>query len=337
MRVVALVEAVDHVCCRYRIAAFREPFAAAGHELQIQTLPRTTFGRLRIGQDLAHADAVIVQRKLLPRWAITLLRRRVRRLIFDFDDAIWLRDSYSPNGLDDPKRARRFRAMVAASDVVVAGNDFLADEAAKFAAGERVVVIPTCVDVARYPLYRKAPKEGLQLVWIGSQSTLQGMERFAATLSAIGGAVPGTRLKLICDRFLKIPGLAVDECHWSEETEGQEIAAADVGVTWIPDDLWSRGKCGLKLLQYQAAGLPVVANPVGVHTSMIDDGKTGYLASSTEEWLAAIRRLATDPLLSQRMGFAGRRQVEEKYSVAAGARSWLSLLERAAQPLRKSG
>ena len=98
MRIAALVESIDHVCCRYRVAAFRDAFAAAGHPLEIRPLPRTPLARLRIGRDLGNFDAVIVQRKLLPRWMVALLRRRAKRLIFDFDDAVWLRDSYSRAG-----------------------------------------------------------------------------------------------------------------------------------------------------------------------------------------------------------------------------------------------
>jgi glycosyltransferase involved in cell wall biosynthesis len=389
VRVVALVESEDHVCCRYRLAAFRDAFARAGHALDIHSLPQSTFGRLAIGRGVSDADAVIVQRKLLPRWAVALLRCRVRRLVFDFDDAVWLRDSYAPQGFDDPKRSRRFKAMVAACDLVVAGNAFLAAEAKKHTDPNRVVVIPTCVEPAKYParvlgnaspspesrvprdstspqrgevinratpsnltesaITPTSPRRGevaeaceareagegrppchrshLRLVWVGSQSTLRGLERFAPTLSAIGRAVPGTRLKLVCDQFITIPDLPVDECPWHADTEAAEIATADIGIGWVPDDPWSRGKCGLKLLQYHAAGLPVVANPVGVQAEMVRDGETGYLATTTEEWVAAVARL-TDSSLRQRLGLAGRKQVEERYSVASGARAWLAALER---------
>jgi glycosyltransferase involved in cell wall biosynthesis len=339
VRVVALVESEDHVCCRYRVAAFRESFAADGHTLDIHPLPRSTFGRLAIGRDFSNADVVIVQRKLLPRWAVALLRRRVRRLIFDYDDAVWLRDSYSPRGFDDPRRFRRFRAIVAACDLVVAGNDFLAAEAAEYAPPAHVVVIPTCVEPAKYPLRgaRASGPHPLQLVWVGSQSTLRGLAQFTEALSAVGRAVPGTRLKLVCDRFLSIPNLAIDECAWREDTEAAEIAAADVGISWVPDDPWSRGKCGLKVLQYQAAGLPVIANPVGVHSEMVRTGETGFAATTVGEWVSAVAQLATDTGLRRRLGLAGRRQVEERYSVAAGARRWLAALESIAQPLRKSG
>lgn len=328
MQLVGLVEDEDHVCCRYRLAALRPPLAAAGHTLTFRSLPRSWAGRLALGRGLAGADAVILQRKLLPRVALALLRRRVRRLIFDFDDAVWLRDSYSGKGFDDPKRARRFRAACAAADLVVAGNEYLADEARRRAPG-RVVVVPTVVDTTRYsPLPAMRAPPALQLVWVGSSSTLRGLERFTPTLSAVGRAVPGVRLKLVCDRFITVPDLPVDECVWSEATEPAEIAAAAIGIGWVPDDPWSRGKCGLKVLQYQAAGLPVVANPVGVQADFVRDNDTGFTATTTEEWVSAVKRLAEDAALRARLGAAGRARVEAMYSVPAAAARWAEALGR---------
>ncbi|MGE5754108.1 MAG: glycosyltransferase, partial [Planctomycetaceae bacterium] len=101
--------------------------------------------------------------------------------------------------------------------------------------------------------------------------------------------------------------------------EAEELAAGDVGISWVPDDLWSRGKCGLKVLQYQAAGLPVLANPVGVQAEMVVPEVSGLLATTPDEWVEAVRRLATDPALRLRMGRAARASVESGYSVAAWA------------------
>lgn len=329
MELVALVEAEDHVCCRYRLAALRPPLAAAGHALSLRPLPRNWVGRLTLGRDLGRADAVILQRKLLPRVSLALLRRRVKRLIFDFDDAVWLRDSYSAKGFDDPRRARRFRAVCAASDLIVAGNEYLAAEARRWAPADRVVVVPTCVDVAKYPPPAPKPERaGVQLVWVGSSSTLKGLERFLPILTRVGAAVPGVRLKLVCDRFIDVPGLPVDRCPWTEATEAAEIAAADVGIGLVPDDPWSRGKCGLKVLQYQAAGLPVVANPVGVHADFVRDGETGFRATTAEQWADAVGRLARDAALRRRLGAAGRAQVERDYSVDAAGRLWRDALGR---------
>lgn len=338
MQLVSLVESQDHVCCRYRLAAFQAPFFQAGHRLEFRPLPQSPFQRLTIGHGLWDAGAVIVQRKLLPRWTVALLRRRVKRLIYDFDDALWLRDSYAPQGFDDVRRSLRFQAMIRACDLVVAGNDYLAAEAARFTTSDRIVVIPTCVEPASYPLSAHSNNPP-QLVWVGSESTLRGLERFTQTLSSVGQALRGVRLKIICDKPLQIPDLSIDNCLWRQETEAREIAAADIGISWVPDDPWSRGKCGLKILQYQAAGLPVVANPVGVHGSLIKAGETGFTAVSTGEWVAALARLVNDPGLRQRLGQAGRKQVEERYSVAAGMQQWLAALDRLAglAQLRKSG
>ncbi len=339
MRLVALVESEEHVCFRYRLKAFRASFARAGHQLEFQSLPRGLFQRLKIGSQLAGFDAAIVQRKLLPEWTVSLLRRRVPRLIFDFDDAVWLRDSYSPRGFVDSKRAGRFQSIVRASDLTIAGNDYLAAEAGRYSSRERICVIPTCVEPTAYPPSQHPDRGIVRLVWIGSESTLRGLDRFAGVLTAIGRAIPGIRLKLICDRFLRFPDLAVEDCSWREETEAEEIATADIGISWVPDDPWSRGKCGLKILQYQASGLPVVANPVGVHGDMVREGETGFLASTPEEWIAAVKRLAGDRSLRNRLGAEGRRRVETHYSVRAGTERWLTALERMAgiAQLRKSG
>src|SRR5262249_30819219 len=155
-----------------------------------------------------------------------------------------------------------------------------------------------------------------QLVWIGSSSTLRGMERIQPLLENLGKRQPGLEWKIICDRFLTLRALPVLRCPWSETSEAAELAQADIGISWLPDDLWSRGKCGLKILQYMAAGLPVVANPVGMQAALVRDGETGFLVRTEEEWHDAIARLAVDPALRRRMGLAGRALVETRFNVA---------------------
>ncbi|HTK74063.1 MAG TPA: glycosyltransferase family 4 protein, partial [Gemmataceae bacterium] len=213
---------------------------------------------------------------------------------------------------------------------------YLAAEAARHTTFDRVSVIPTCVDPVIYPLATHDERDGIHLVWVGSHSTLRGLERFGHVLSAIGREVPQVRLKLICDQFLELPDLTIERCLWNGQTEAREIAAADVGISWVPDDSWSRGKCGLKVLQYQAAGLPVIANPVGVQSEMVRDNETGFLATTAGDWVAAVRRL-TDAALRRRLGGSARREVEARYSVAAGARRWLAVLRGMAPLLRQSG
>lgn len=336
MKLVALVDSVDHVCSRYRLAAFEPYLVAAGHTLELQPLPAGLFARAMLFRELRTADAVILQRKLLPSLQLSLLKRFARRLIFDFDDAVWLRDSYSWKGTVSRRRFRRFARVVRAADLVVAGNDFLAAEAKRLAPHAAVDVIPTSIDPHRYTLAQHVRDERLHLVWIGSSSTLQGLERIRPILDAIGQAIPGTRLKLICDRFVGFEHLAVEPLPWCAANEARDLASADIGITWIPDDDWSRGKCGLKVLQYQAAGLPVIANPVGVHPQFVEPGASGVLANTPDDWIAGVRQLA-DPAVRARFGTMARERVEERYSVAACAKRWIDALQRMNEPLKRTG
>lgn len=329
MRLAALVEKRNNVCCRYRLKAFEPALRTAGYDLELHELPRSLWDRWSIGAPVHEHDAVILQRRLLSTLECGLLQRRVRRLLFDFDDALWLRDSYATKGFQCSKRQKRFRSIISRCDAVIAGNEYLAEEAARWSTANSIHVIPTCVDETRYPLAaHEQAGNAIHLVWIGSSSTLRGLELIAPILEGIGKAVPGIRLKLICDRFLKLKFLPIVQCAWAEATEAREIASSDIGISWIPDDPWSRGKCGLKVLQFMAAGLPVVANPVGVQVNMVRHGETGFLARSAAEWLEAVNLLAGDPDLRRNMGACGRRLVEEQYSVAAGMKRWLAVLQR---------
>jgi glycosyltransferase involved in cell wall biosynthesis len=328
VQVTVLVETLEHVCCRYRAAAFQPFLAQSGYRLEARPLPRTWWHWLGLKRSLSHADAVVLQRKLLPPWQLYLLRRAAPVLVFDFDDAVFLRDSYAPRGLHSARRLRRFQATVAAADAVVAGNDFLRERAGRWTEPSRVRVIPTCIDPLAYrPAAHEPQGAGVQLVWVGSSSTLQGLEAVQSLLEIVGRHVPGLSLKIICDRSLRLRHLPVIACPWSAATEAEELSAADIGISWLPDDLWSRGKCGLKVLQYMAAGLPVVANPIGVQAELVQHTVTGFLAETPRQWVEAVGRLAADPELRRRMGETGRQLVERSYSVAAGAARWRALLE----------
>jgi len=317
MKALALVEARNHVCCRYRVLAFEGALAASGWSLTIEALATGLVGRWAQIRGAARFDSIVLQRKLLPGWQLAELRRRSTHLVFDFDDAVLHRDSYDPRGPFHRRRSRRFARTARVADRVIAGNTFLADCALRAGARpDRVRVIPTCIDAdAARPAAGRRPSEGLELVWIGSSSTMAGLARRRPLWERIGREVPGARLRMVCDRFLRFDSLPVVDVPWSEPAEAGDLAAAAVRVSWVPDDLWSRGKCGLKVLQYQAAGLPVVANPVGVHREMIRDGVDGFLASTDDQWVDAVRRLAADPELRLRMGRSARASLEARYSV----------------------
>jgi glycosyltransferase involved in cell wall biosynthesis len=333
MKVLALIEGPNYVCYRYRIEAFAWALAERGWTLDVVPLERRTLGRTGQLRAAGQADVVILQRKLLPLWQLAILRRAARRLIYDVDDALYQRDSYSRKGPTASwVRQAHFWATVYAADAVTAGNEYLTQRAAAYVGPQRVHAIPTCVDPRLYPTARhERAGSAAKLVWIGQPSTLPSLDRVQPHLAAAARRLPGLQLRVISNRFPNVAGIRVLPCRWSAATETAALAEADVGINYLPDDPWSRGKCGLKVLQYMAAGLPVVANPVGMNREMVVHGRTGLLASTPDEWAAAIERLALDPPLRQQMGSAGRRLVEDRFNVASWGPRFARLVNNVAR------
>lgn len=316
MKVLALIERPQHVCYRYRIEAYASALFERGLHLEAVPLRQGGLPRLLRLPAAASADVVILQRKLLPRWQLHLVRRFAKRLVYDMDDAVFQRDSFQRKGPKSCRRERLFRAAVRAADAVIVGNEYLRRCTAQIDSAKPIHVVPTTVQPQYYRLTRHhRVGANVRLAWIGSSSTLPGLKLAERQLWAASEKVRGLSLRLVCDRTVELAGINVVLRPWAAATESAELAHADIGISWLSDDSWSRGKCGLKVLQYMAAGLPVVANRVGMNRHMVVDGETGILADTPDEWAQAIARLASDPGLRSRMGAAGRRMVEEHFAV----------------------
>ena len=323
----AISESSDFVCFRYRLAAFTAALQAEGWDLELAPRPRSAGDFMAVLRRMRSADAVVVQRRLFSWPKAALVRRSARVLLFDVDDAVYARDSNDPRPADDPLRRRRFRRLVHLADATLAGSTHLHEQAIRCTSPDRVHRIPTCVDVGRYvPAVHDRPAGTARLVWIGSRSTMASLVEAQACLSAASAAVPGATMSVICDARPELTGIPLRSIAWSEASEAGEIAAADIGIAWLPDHPWSLGKCGLKVLQYMAAGLPVVANARGVHREMIEHGVTGFLASTPDEWRTAVMALAASPTLRRRMGAAARARVNRYWSVQAWGPRLASLL-----------
>ncbi len=327
MKVLALTEGPNHVCYRYRIEQFAQALATRGWTLESLPLEPNTFQRSPQLRAAADADVTILQRKLLPLWQLRMLRKAARRLVYDFDDALFHRDTYSKKGSSSWARLAHFWATIYAADSITAGNQFLKKQAQSYVPPDRVHLMPTCVDPQIYSLasHRRRGSR-IKLAWIGQHSTLACLNLAEPMLAAAAAALPGLELRVICNRFPKLDGITVVPKQWSIAGETTELADADIGISWLPDDHWSQGKCGLKVLQYMAAGLPVVANPVGMNCELVQHGENGLLASTPEEWSDAIRLLAEAPDLRRRMGVAGRCIAEQKFSVNAWSERFTDLI-----------
>ena len=281
----------------------------------------------RLGQVLAarEYDLIWVYAELFP-WLPAAFEKLVLRagkpIIYDMDDAFFV--PYEGKPLLDGKLEPLLRAAAACT----CGNEYLRTYAAKFC--QQSMVVPTVVDTSLYRP-RRNTSDPTTIGWIGSPSTwcnvrplLDVLRQLCAEHGARFRAI-GAGIQAEHDRF---PGL--DLIDWSEATEVAEVQRMDIGIMPLLDRPFERGKSGYKLVQYMACGLPVVASPVGVNAQIVTDGDNGYLASSAEEWRAALTRLLVDRGLRERMGKAGRSRAEQSYSLASQAPRLVALFESVA-------
>jgi glycosyltransferase involved in cell wall biosynthesis len=276
-------------------------------------------------------DIVVVQREAI-QLGTALFERAVARarprLVFDFDDAIWLPNASSANSrLAWLKNAQKTSRIIEASDLVFAGNDYLADYARRF--NSAVEVVPTTIDTDQYvPRPERERENGVTIGWSGSLTTMEHFKPFVPVLKRLRDRLGDrVRFELIGDPTYREPELGIVGREWSAATEVEDLARFDIGVMPLPDDEWSRGKCGLKGLQYMALEIPTVMSPVGVNSKIIADGENGLLASSEDEWVDRLTQLVESPELRRKLGREARRTVEERYSVRSQRDRYLSLLK----------
>jgi len=294
---------------RYRATDFFPLLEEAGWRPRHLSGSGSLRDRLAVLRAARRAEVVVLVRRTYGPMFRFLLRRAARHLVFTFDDAIFCRSDGGPS----PRRARRFAATVAQCDLVWAGNRYLADEAGRF--NGNVQVVPTAVETDRYRLRVAKPESTLDLVWIGSSSTRKHLLTVVPALERAAEEMPGLRLKIVSDFTLETRSLPVVHIPWSPEAETRELAAAHVGLAPLPDNRFTRGKCGLKVLQYMAAGLPVVSSPTGVNAEIVEHGVTGLLAETEDEWVEALRALHDSSELRARLGEAGREKCVRHYSL----------------------
>lgn len=256
---------------------------------------------------------------------LTLLQRANRRIIFDYDDALMFREQKQQQPLNG-KNFRKFLRTVNRCVAVVAGNDFLGCFAE--ACGKDVVVLPTPVDLTRYQPRRHADGRGLTIGWIGLSDGLPYVRHIQPALQRLTQLFPGLKLKVICDKPLNLDGVAVGNEPWQQETEQSTLASFDIGIMPLWDSVWTRGKCGYKILQYMSAGVPVVASAVGANCQIISSGENGFLAASEEDWVTCLTRLVQHAELRRQFGLRGREHVEKSYSLEHFARAYVELLRR---------
>ena len=273
-------------------------------------------------------DAVLIYREAI-LWGKPWIEKYIVEcdipLIYDFDDAIWLpvksHLTINPFIKRLLKSQTKFDEIIRLSDHVMAGNSYLAKHAADF--NKNVSVVPTVVDTDYYKPVDREKGQNISIGWIGSMSTSPYLE----LLNNIWGKLPdGCELRIVGGTYIP-EGIKTANIKWQLNTELSEIVLFDIGIMPLSNDEWTSGKCGLKAIQYMAMGLPVVASPVGVNTEIIQDGVNGFLAKDEKEWVEKLMLLIVNPALRKKIGAAGRKTVEEKYSVKILAPEYLRIIK----------
>lgn len=267
------------------------------------------------------ADRIWVYAELFP-WLPAPFERLAFRsgapLIYDFDDAFFHPYDDHPRPLVRRLLGGKLKPLIRGAASVCAGNDYLKDYADR--AGASAIVLPTVVDIDRYVPAATRPGRAPTIGWIGSPSTWKFVRPLLPLLASLCRdhglrfAAVGAGAGAAGDRFA-----GLDLIDWSEDGEIAAVQAMDIGIMPLPDEPWARGKSGYKLVQYMACGLPVVASPVGVNTTIVRDGETGLLATDTGQWGQALTRLIDDHQLRSTMGRAGRARAVQSYSLQAHA------------------
>ena len=285
-----------------------------GKKLQLVT--RGLGRRLSLVRKVKQYDLVYILREaalLGPPVFERLIAQSGVPVVFDFDDAIFVSYRSPSNGyLSYLKFASKTKTICRIASHVMVGNPYLAEYAR--VVNDRVTVIPTTIDTEKYRVPERRGKTGPPVIgWTGSYSTVQHLDTMRGALKKLAEK-ESFRLRVIGTPAYECAPVDVEAMPWRAETELEDLSEIDIGMMPLPDDRWSKGKCGLKALQFMALGIPTICSPVGVNTDIIQDDQNGFIAGTEDEWVEKLSRLLRSAELRRRLGDAGRATVEEKYS-----------------------
>ena len=274
-------------------------------------------------------DKVVIEKEIfpfLPAWAEWMLKLLGIQYIVDYDDAIFHNYDQSANPIIKNFLGNKIANVMRFSGTVVAGNQYLADYAARSGA-KNIEIIPTVIDLERYPIKQNADDEQFIVGWIGTKTTFEKhLLPCKNWIKALQNQEPNIRFHIVGITQDMDLGKNVKYIRWTEETEVVEILKMDIGLMPLQDSKWEKGKCAYKLIQYAACGIPGVASDVGMNREVTVPGETGILASADEEWIQAIKTLKSNTELRHQMGRNARKIVQERYCIQQTSTKWKQIL-----------
>lgn len=286
------------------------------------------FKRLKDIRKASGYDYIFVQREAYYLGTTYFEKKFAKKstLIYDFDDSIWLKNVSDVNKrFDWLKNYSKVKKIISFADIVIVGNKYLYEFAKKY--NSNIKIIPTVVDTEEYKkLGLIKDKKKITIGWSGSITTIQHFEYAINSLYRIKEKYKdNVDIKVIGDSNYRLKKLGIIGFAWSKENELEDLLSIDIGIMPLPDNEWTKGKCGCKGLLYMSLKIPTIMSPVGVNKEIIQDGINGFLATDEEEWIEKISLLIENKELRQKIGNAGRQTVVEKYSVESQKETFLNV------------
>lgn len=306
-----------------------QTFYSSGKYLQkLLIVAKTFMTRFRDLSRAKDSDIVFIYREAIMLGSLFFekkLKKKKAKIIFDFDDSIWLNDVSDGNkNLSWLKNPSKTAEICRLADLVIVGNQYLADYAKQY--NDKVAIVPTTIDTAYHSSTATQPKETVCIGWTGTTTTLKHFRTIEPILLRLKEKY-GDKIcfRLINNVAYSNSALGLETTFWDKDKEIQQLEAIDIGIMPLPNDKWSKGKCGFKGLQYMALGIPTIMSPVGVNTDIIQHRKNGFLAETDDQWFEVLSELIDDKQLRQNIGSQGRKTVVERFSVNSQKQKYVAL------------
>jgi glycosyltransferase involved in cell wall biosynthesis len=306
----------------------------SGRRTSFKTILGSYLKRLSVLTRSTSFDLLWVEKELfpwMPAWFEALFHTLKIPYVVDYDDAIFHR--YDRNGslLVRALLGRKIDRVMRHANLVIAGNDYLAERAIK-AGAKQVEYLPSVVDVSQYMRQEPVSNPIFRIGWIGAPVTASYLDLIRAAIELLSQESKVHLVLIGAGNIKPFPNVSMEILPWSEDIERELSRKFDVGIMPLVDGPFERGKCGYKLIQYMASNLPVVASPVGVNQQIVEPQVNGYLANSSNDWIVALRELRDNIQKRKMMGQAGRQKAEQMYNLQVTAPRLLNLLSSLTKP-----
>ena len=300
----------------------------AGRRTSVKTILWSYLKRLSVLTRGTSFDLLWVEKELfpwMPAWFEAFFHSLKIPYVVDYDDAIFHRYDKHSSLLVRTLLGRKIDGVMRRANMVIAGNDYLAERAVK-AGAQRVEYLPSVVDVSQYMMHEPVSNSIFRIGWIGAPVTASYLDLIREVIELLSQESKVHLVLIGAGNIKPFPNVSMEVLPWSENIERGLSQKFDVGIMPLVDGPFERGKSGYKLIQYMASSLPVVASPVGVNQQIVEPQVNGYLATSSKHWLTALRDLRDNIKKRKTMGQAGRQKAEQMYNLQVTAPKLLNLL-----------